>query len=98
MTTDLSTRHEPIGDLLSLPKTAAQRDCYQLSDEQVAFYHEHGYLAGVRILTDEQIDKLRNELVDFFNPNHQGHELWYEYHTNESSRPDTILFHALGAW
>jgi ectoine hydroxylase-related dioxygenase (phytanoyl-CoA dioxygenase family) len=24
--------------------------------------------------------------------------LWYEYHTNESTRPDTVLFHALGAW
>jgi len=37
-------------------------------------------------------------LAEFFNPQHEGHELWYEYHTNESSRPDTVLFHALGAW
>ena len=27
-----------------------------------------------------------------------SHELFHEYHSNESSNPDTILFHALGAW
>jgi len=98
MTVDLSTHHQPIGNLLSLPKAAPEWDRYKLSDDQVAFYHEQGYLAGVRILTDEQIEKLRGELSEFLQPNHPGHELWYEYHTNESNRPDMILFHALGAW
>jgi ectoine hydroxylase-related dioxygenase (phytanoyl-CoA dioxygenase family) len=32
------------------------------------------------------------------NPNHPLKNLFYEYHSNESSNPDTILFHALGAW
>jgi ectoine hydroxylase-related dioxygenase (phytanoyl-CoA dioxygenase family) len=98
MPTDLSLRHDLVGDLFQLPKTKADWDKYRLTDEQVAFYHEQGYLKGIRILTDEQIEKLRTELAEFFNPNHEGHELWYEYHTNESSRPDTVLFHALGAW
>ncbi|MCE9526261.1 MAG: phytanoyl-CoA dioxygenase family protein [Planctomycetales bacterium] len=98
MPTDLSLRHDLVGDLFQLPKTKADWEKYRLTDEQVAFYHEQGYLAGVRILTDEQIEKLRSELAEFFNPDHEGHELWYEYHTNESSRPDTVLFHALGAW
>ena len=98
MPTDLSLRHDLVGDLFQLPKTKADWEKYRLTDEQVAFYHEQGYLAGVRILTDEQIEKLRAELAEFFNPSHEGHELWYEYHTNESSRPDTVLFHALGAW
>jgi len=95
---DLSTRHELVGDLISPPKTKAEWEQYKLTNEQVAFYHEQGYLAGVRILTDEQISKLRAELAEFFDPQHLGHELWYEYHTNESSKPDTVLFHALGAW
>jgi ectoine hydroxylase-related dioxygenase (phytanoyl-CoA dioxygenase family) len=98
MAADLSTRHELVGNLLSLPKTPAEWERYKLTDEQVAFYHEQGYLAGVRILTDEQIAKLRTELAEFFDPKHAGHELWYEYHTNESNQPDTTLFHALGAW
>src|SRR5262245_47663676 len=98
MSVDLSRRHDLVGDLLVLPKTAVECERYRLTDEQVAFYHEQGYLAGVRILTDEQIDKLRAELADFFQPEHNGHELWYEYHTNESAQPDKVLFHALGAW
>jgi len=98
LSTDFSTRHEPIGDLISLPKSSAEWKRFKLSDEQVAFYHEHGYLAGVRILDDDQIAQLQAELIEFFDPGHPGHELWYEYHTNESSQPDTVLFHALGAW
>lgn len=98
MSADLSCRHEVLGDLLSLPRSAAEWDAYRLSDEQVAFYHEHGYLAGVRILSERQVDALRSELAGFFIPDHPGHELWYEYHTNESPNPETVLFHALGAW
>jgi ectoine hydroxylase-related dioxygenase (phytanoyl-CoA dioxygenase family) len=64
----------------------------------VQFYQENGYLPGVRILNDEQVEALRTELSDFFSPDHDGHELWYEYHTNESGNPDAVLFHALGAW
>src|SRR5262245_49931480 len=98
MTVDLSTRHDLVGDLLQLPKSRRDWERYRLSDEQVRFYHDQGYLAGVRILTDAQIAKLRTELADFFQPQHPGHELWYEYHTNESTQPDKVLFHALGAW
>jgi ectoine hydroxylase-related dioxygenase (phytanoyl-CoA dioxygenase family) len=98
MTVDLSTRHELVGDLVSLPKTRDEWERYKLTEEQVAFYHEQGYLAGVRILNDDQIAKLRAELIEFFDPQHPGHELWYEYHTNESNKADTVLFHALGAW
>ena len=95
---DLSTHHLPVGDLLRLPQSPAEWRQYKLTDEQVASYHEQGYVAGIRILSDEQIETLRGELAGFFNPDHPGRELWYEYHTNESTRPDTVLFHALGAW
>jgi ectoine hydroxylase-related dioxygenase (phytanoyl-CoA dioxygenase family) len=98
MTRDLSTCHELVGDLLQLPRTREEWERYKLTDEQVAFYHEQGYLAGIPILTEEQIAKLQSELMEFFSPQHSGHELWYEYHTNESNTPDTVLFHALGAW
>ena len=98
MTQDLADLHHLASDLIDLPKTAADWDRYRLTDDQVAFYHDQGYLAGVRILTPEQIERLRTELVEFFKPELDGRELWYEYHTNESASPDTILFHALGAW
>ncbi len=98
MARDLSEIHETIGGLFELPRTRQEWDRYRLSEEQIAFYHEHGYLPGVRILTDDQIETLRGELTEFFSPGHPGQELWYEYHTNESPNPDLVLFHALGAW
>lgn len=98
MPEDLSNRHQPLGGLFDLPSSREQWEQYRLSDEQVGFYHEHGYLPGIRILTDQQIEQLRTELAQFFDPQHSGRELWYEYHTNESSDPNKVLFHALGAW
>lgn len=92
--TDLSTIHHPVGDLFD----GAEADRYVLSDDQVAFFHENGYVAGVRVLTDEIVEALREELEEFFDPSHEGRELWYEYHTNESGDPSNVLFHALGAW
>lgn len=98
MTDDLSRHHRFVSNLFAGAADAAARDRFRLTDEQVEFYREQGYLPGVRILTDEQVDALREELAVFFQPDHPGRELWYEYHTNESASPDTVLFHALGAW
>lgn len=41
---------------------------------------------------------LRTQLSDLFNPHVAGHELFHEYHSNESADPSKVLFHALGAW
>lgn len=98
MSTDLSNQHRPVGGFLERPESAEAWDRYRLSDEQVACYHEQGYLPGVRVLSDGQVDRLCSELAEFFDPQHAGRELWYEYHTNESAAADTVLFHALGAW
>lgn len=95
---DLSHRHELVSDLFTLPSSREVWQAFRLSDEQVQFYHENGYVRGGRVLSDEQVEKLRSELQQFFDPNHPGHEWWYEYHTNESTDPSKILFHALGAW
>jgi len=98
MAIDLSTKHHLVGSLFSPPRTRDEWEQYRLTDEQVEFYHAQGYLPGIRILSDRQVEMLRNELAAFFQPQHEGSEWWYEYHTNESPSPDTVLFHALGAW
>lgn len=98
MAIDLSTRHELVGKLFQFPQAQADWDAFRLTDEQIASYHENGFLTGVRILTDEQVEMLRGELANFFKLGHDGRELWYEYHTNESTDPQTVLFHSLGAW
>jgi ectoine hydroxylase-related dioxygenase (phytanoyl-CoA dioxygenase family) len=98
MIEDLSAWHEPVSKLFALPQAPEEWWSYRLTDEQVEFYREQGYLAGVRLLTDEQVDVLRSELAGLLDPNHEGNDLFYEYHSNESSDPSKTLFHALGAW
>jgi ectoine hydroxylase-related dioxygenase (phytanoyl-CoA dioxygenase family) len=95
---DLANYSKPIGDLFDAPVSKADWEQYRLTDDQVQFFNANGYLEGVRILTDDQIEQLRTELTVFFEPDHAGQELWYEYHSNESADPDTVLFHSLGAW
>ncbi len=98
MIKDWSTEHKPTGKLFDLPKTKADWEQYRLSAEQIEFYNENGYLKGVRILDDEQIEILREELSEIRNPAHPAHHLLYEYNSNESLDPNKILFHALGGW
>jgi ectoine hydroxylase-related dioxygenase (phytanoyl-CoA dioxygenase family) len=98
MVEDLSKYHYPISNLFKMPQSPEQWQQYRLSDEQVAFYRENGYLAGIRLLNDEQVEVLREELSGLMDPSHPGHHLFYEYHTNESPDPSSVLFHALGAW
>jgi ectoine hydroxylase-related dioxygenase (phytanoyl-CoA dioxygenase family) len=95
MIDDLSRYHRPVSDLFASVSDSAQ---FRLSDDQVKFYEENGYLAGVRVLNDEQLKVLREELAALIDPSHPGHELFYEFHANESADPQQILFHALGAW
>jgi ectoine hydroxylase-related dioxygenase (phytanoyl-CoA dioxygenase family) len=95
---DLSTRHELVGDLFTLPATSAEWDRWRLNDDQIAHFHEFGYVSGIRILSDEQVETLRGELQGLVDPGHPGNHLFYEYNSNESVDPSRVLFHALGAW
>src|SRR6266478_3966703 len=98
MINDLSSIHTPIGDLFDAPETHADWKQYRLTDEQIQFFHGNGYLAGIHALNDVQVEALRAELAQLIDPNHPGHHLFYEFHSNESTDPTTVLFHALGAW
>jgi ectoine hydroxylase-related dioxygenase (phytanoyl-CoA dioxygenase family) len=95
---DLSLEHEPISSLFLRPATARDWASYRISDEQVRFFDEFGYLAGIPVLTSDQVDALRTELAELTDPSHPGHDLFYEYNSNESTDPSRVLFHALGAW
>lgn len=98
MVQDLSNVHAPIGALGTPPATPAEWQKYRLTDEQVASFHRDGFLAGIQVLDDPQIETLCSELAGLMDPSHPANPLFHEYHSNESSNPDTILFHALGAW
>jgi ectoine hydroxylase-related dioxygenase (phytanoyl-CoA dioxygenase family) len=98
MIEDLSQRHDLVSDLFTLPRSASEWERYRLSDEQVRFFHENGYLSSIRILNNEQVERLLTELQELFDPKHPGNDLFHEFHSNESPDPSRVLFHALGAW
>lgn len=93
--TDFSNFHQTLTDLF-LP--AGRADEFALSGEEVEFFHENGYLAGVKILSGAQIEFLRAELDRLMRLEEAENPLFYEYHRNESTDRSKILFHALGAW
>jgi ectoine hydroxylase-related dioxygenase (phytanoyl-CoA dioxygenase family) len=95
---DLSLFHHPIGNLFAAPAGAGDLESHRLNDEQVEFYHTNGYLAGTRLLSNAQVEVLRVELDELSKPAHGRDARFYEYHSNESTDPQKILFHALGAW
>jgi ectoine hydroxylase-related dioxygenase (phytanoyl-CoA dioxygenase family) len=95
---DLSSVHHLISSLFKWPEKKSDWEQFLLSKEQVDFFNNNGYLTGVKMLDEDQVQKLRNELSELADVNHPGHHLFYEFHSNESSDPGTILFHALGAW
>jgi len=98
MVEDLSKRHHQVTSLFQQPTTSEGWARYRLSDEQVEFYKENGYLAGITLLSEDQIRVLQQELRELVDPGHPGNELFYEFNSNESADPAKILFHALGAW
>jgi hypothetical protein len=96
--TDLSNIHEQVANLFPWPKSSGEWDQYRLTKEQVEFYNENGYLAGIKMLNEEQLELLRAELFQLVDPALHNNSLFYEYNSNESTDPQTILFHALGEW
>jgi ectoine hydroxylase-related dioxygenase (phytanoyl-CoA dioxygenase family) len=87
-----------VSEFVSLPQNADEWDKYRLTDQQIDDFDRQGYLAGVKVLSDLQIETLREELTELMKESHPAHHLFYEFHTNESQDHTTTLFHALGAW
>lgn len=98
MSEDLALIHQPMGELFQPPQTVLDWNAFRLDDDHVQQFERDGFIAGIPILNDQQISVLRAELSEMIDPEHDGRELFYEYHSNESDNPDTVLFHALGAW
>jgi ectoine hydroxylase-related dioxygenase (phytanoyl-CoA dioxygenase family) len=98
MMQDYSELHTPTGALGSLPAHKYDWQQYRLDENQVDAFHRDGFLTGVQVLDDDQVEALCAELAALMQPSYPSHELFHEYHSNESSNPDTTLFHALGAW
>ena len=95
MERDLSIYHSPVSRFVESGDSSV---LHTLSTDQIEFYKENGYLTGLPLLSDEQVTWLRRELIELSDVSHPLHHLFYEFHSNESADPSTILLHALGAW
>jgi len=88
---DLAEIHQPI--VLDGPESAPPLD-----QEQREHFERHGFVSGIRILEEGALERLREELTRLVDPDHPGHDLFHEFHLDESEQADTQLLHALGAW
>ena len=96
--TDLANHGHPIANIFQQPTCAAGWEKYVLSKEQIDFFQENGYIAGIKILDEQQVDLLNEELVQLHSVTGEEKELFYHYESNESEDPNKVLFHAIGAW
>ncbi|NQX43008.1 Ectoine hydroxylase-related dioxygenase, phytanoyl-CoA dioxygenase (PhyH) family [Pedobacter steynii] len=95
---DLADYSHPLGDMFVQPKSAKEWEPYLLSEEQIASFKKVGFVKGIKILSEEQVDLLNAELVKLQSLNEEEKKLFYHYESNESEDPDKVLFHAIGAW
>ena len=65
---DLADYAYPLTDLFAQPTSSDQWDRYRLSQEQIDFFHENGYLAGVQLLDEKQIAVLSQALDEVMDP------------------------------
>ena len=98
MIKDFSKYHELISDMFpNIDAVEAYRE-YQLSEDQISFFKEHGYIHNILMLDEQQIEKLKLELESLIGGQHPSHELFHEFNSNESENEDQVLFHSLGHW
>ena len=98
LSADLADYSNPISTFFVQPKTAKEWEQYILTEEQIASFKKDGFIKGIKILTEEQVDILNQELVKLQSVNEQEKKLFYHYESNESEDPDKVLFHAIGGW
>ncbi len=95
---DLADYPYLLSDLFQWPKSAEDWEQYKLTEEQITHYQEYGYVSGIKLLEEWQVEQLLEELKNVMDPEHPGHHLFYEFHSNESEDPNSVLFHSLGHW
>lgn len=95
---DLSEHHQLVSDFFKWPTNKAEWEQYKLSQEQIDFFNENGYIANLKFLEEWQVDQLNEELAAIADPEHPDHALFYQFFSNASTDENSVLFHALGAW
>lgn len=95
---DLSEYKRPMSGLFEQPASAEEWAPYVLTADQVESFRTDGFVRGIRILTEAQVDRLNEELSALQSPSEASRKLFYHFESNESEDPDKVLFHAIGGW
>ena len=75
MIVDLSKHHDPITNLFPAPGSVEEWEQYRLTKDQIEFFHTNGYLTGIHLLNDDQIEALRVESTELMDPIHPANDL-----------------------
>lgn len=95
---DLSKYGKLVSTLFKWPENKFDWAKYRLSDEQVRFFENYGYVSNIKLLEEDQVAQLNEELLIIMDPKSPTHDLLYEFHSNESEDPNRVIFHSLGHW
>jgi len=95
---DLAEYSKLVSNMFKWPETKSDWAKYRLSNEQVEQFNSIGYVSGIKLLEEDQVVQLNEELLSIMDPQNRNHDLLYEFHTNESEDSDRIIFHSLGHW
>ena len=77
---DLSTVHSLVSDIINHPPTREEWEQYKLSDEQVDFFNEQGYLANIKMLDEKQVAIIKAEIEELADSKHLANK-----HSHEAS-------------
>ena len=79
MNDDLGLFNKPISNLFPKPQNIEEWKSYCLSEDKLLEFEENGFIQGIKVLNDDQIEVLREELSEMVVPDHEGREFFYEY-------------------
>ncbi|XP_059145483.1 phytanoyl-CoA dioxygenase domain-containing protein 1-like [Physella acuta] len=97
---DWSTVQGPSGALYPPIQSKSEWQNYRLTEQELTTFERDGYLNHVRVLSDEQCDRILEDYKYFLDETqpHPNMDLMYEYHRNQTGDVNNVLMHALGHW
>jgi ectoine hydroxylase-related dioxygenase (phytanoyl-CoA dioxygenase family) len=98
MATAPGTRPDPLTALFPRLRAASDAAARRLTDAQLGFFHENGYLAGIRVLDEPALEAVRDAVERVRRRDNPHLSLLYEIEEDYDRDPEQNSFHFLGGW